>query len=886
MDDTLTFILEEDDIPYEEDVLANRWNYKSWWRYLQHKKGSPSSVRNMIYERALRELPDSYKLWYNYLSERKAQLVDVRLDSVKYGFLEDTFQRAMAYMHKYPRIWMEYLTFLTSQHKYTATRKAFDKALQSLPITQHERIWPMYIKFVRHINVPETAIRVYRRYLKLEPNRVEDFIDYLIEIGQIDEAVNQLAKVINIPHFVSIQGKSKHELWMRLCDLASKNPLKVTTIKVEPMIRSALEKFTNEIGHLWVALGDYFVRVGNFEKARDVFEEGVNKVMTIRDFSQVWDAYIEFEYGVISRRMEEMAAKEDQGKKISDEEQEEFDFQMARYEDLIERQAVLISNVLLRQNPNNVLEWHKRIMLFKSNAKQMIAEYYRAISTIDPLKASGKLHTLWISFARFWEDKGKMDEARKVFEKGCQVNFKKIDHLATLWCEYIEMELRHKNFQNARNLALRATAVPPNPKKIPRDAPTTQRLFKSIRLWGLYTDLEESFGTFLTTKSAYEKILDLRVATPATILNYAKFLEENSHFEEAFKVYERGISVFKYPAALEVWITYIRKFVERYGGAKMERLRDLFEQAVGEVPSEFSHVIYLLYAEMEETYGLARHAMLIHDRATKAVSKELKTAMFNIYIRKATESFGVTRTRQIFEKAIEYLPEEELRTFALRYATLERRLGEIDRARAIYVHTAQYCPPVTVFQFWEVWRLFEVKHGNVDTVREMFRIKRSVAAQYNTGINQTLMQNAKSGGLEPVDDMKKLEQEQMEAEQNEPRKEPVFFGPENLPEDQLQPQERIKLKNLDEIDLDEEEEEAEKEEDVLLQTITHSKRNQNTKKQYKSDDESNEEEEPQDEDEEEEEEDVEIQQKSVPRAVFGSAADKVEELKKEKKQKK
>lgn len=81
-----------------------------------------------------------------------------------------------------------------------------------------------------------------------------------MEVGHIDEAVKQLAKVINNPHFVSIQGKSKHDLWMRLCDLASKNPTKIVTIPVEPMIRSALDKFTNEVGHLWVALADYYVR--------------------------------------------------------------------------------------------------------------------------------------------------------------------------------------------------------------------------------------------------------------------------------------------------------------------------------------------------------------------------------------------------------------------------------------------------------------------------------------------------------------------------------------------------------------------------------------------------------------------------------------------------
>ena len=37
-------------------------------------------------------------------------------------------------------------------------------------------------------------------------------------------------------------------------------------------------------------------------------------------------------------------------------------------------------------------------------------------------------------------------------------------------------------------------------------------------------------------KAVYDKIIDLRIATPQIIINYAMFLEENNYFEEAFKV--------------------------------------------------------------------------------------------------------------------------------------------------------------------------------------------------------------------------------------------------------------------------------------------------------------------------------------------------------------
>lgn len=66
----------------------------------------------------------------------------------------------------------------------------------------------------------------------------------------------------------------------------------------------------------------------------------------------------------------------------------------------------------------------------------------------------------------------------------------------------------------------------------------------------------------------------------------------------------------------------------------------------------------------------------------------------------------------------------------LKFAEMERRLGEIDRARAIYGHGSQFCDPRTNAPFWRKWEVFEVNHGNDDTFAEMLRVKRSVQAQY------------------------------------------------------------------------------------------------------------------------------------------------------------
>ncbi len=65
---------------------------------------------------------------------------------------------------------------------------------------------------------------------------------------------------------------------------------------------------------MWVALAEYFIRLANFDKARDIFEEGINTVMSVRDFSQIWDAYTQFEDNMIEADMQAGGEDEDEGR--------------------------------------------------------------------------------------------------------------------------------------------------------------------------------------------------------------------------------------------------------------------------------------------------------------------------------------------------------------------------------------------------------------------------------------------------------------------------------------------------------------------------------------------------------------------------------------------
>jgi len=82
---------------------------------------------------------------------------------------------------------------------------------------------------------------------------------------------------------------------------------------------------------------------------------------------------------------------------------------------------------------------------------QVVETYTKALETISPRRATPNLHRLYISFAKFYEEGGAtgsaekdLDSARKILEKATKVNFKTVEDLAEVWCEWAELELRNE----------------------------------------------------------------------------------------------------------------------------------------------------------------------------------------------------------------------------------------------------------------------------------------------------------------------------------------------------------------------------------------------------------------------------------------------------------
>ncbi|KAK3678046.1 pre-mRNA-splicing factor syf1 [Recurvomyces mirabilis] len=739
------YLVSQNDEVYENDVLRNSGNVRPWLDYANFKRQYGTKLEQaFVLERAVTALPRSYKLWKMYLELRTKHLKgrNAARHKAEYQKVNALFERALVLLNKMPRIWQMYLAFLCEQPLVTPTRRTFDRALRALPLTQHNRIWALYRPFANSAG-GDTAVRIWRRYMQVHPENMEDFIDLLVRERRYTEAVQRYIEILNNPRFKSKEAKGPFQHWTEMLEVlidharAIPNPLPMldgTTMAVEKIIRSGLQRFPDQRGILWVGLARYYINQGAYERARDIFEEGITTVMTIRDFSVVFDTYAEAEEALISIKLEDSAKRQQKGK-VDENADLDLDIRMMRFEQLMDRRPFLINDVLLRQNPYNVNEWSKRVALWGDNAQMVVQTYTDAIAAINPKRAIGRFHELWTNYAKFYEAGGDLRNARIILEKAVKVPYKSVSELAEMWTEWAEMELRNENFDQAVNIMASATKAPKrsNVDYFDETLSPQQRVHKSWKLWSFYVDLVESVSSLDETKKVYERIFELKIATPQTVVNYANLLEENGYFEDSFKVYERGLDLFSYPVAFELWNLYLTKAVDRK--ISIERLRDLFEQAVEDCPPKFARTLYLMYGALEEERGLARHAMRIYERATRAVADQDRAEMFEFYVTKSASNFGLTSTRPIYERAIAALPDKEAASMCIKFAEMERRLGEIDRARAIFGHASQFCDPRVEAAFWKKWEGFEVQHGNEDTFKEMLRIKRSVQAQFNTDVN-------------------------------------------------------------------------------------------------------------------------------------------------------
>lgn len=195
--------------------------------------------------------------------------------------------------------------FKISTHFFPVSchRRTCDAALRALPVTQHGRIWPLFLRFSRECAVPETGARILRRYTKLEPEAgAEELFGYLVDCHRYDDAASVLSEALERPDFKG-RKKTRQQLWTMLAELAVVHATAITSVDVDALIRGGIRAAKEESGEMWVLLAEYYARTGIFERSRDIYEEALETVNTVRDFAVIFDAYAKFEEGLVTAKM-------------------------------------------------------------------------------------------------------------------------------------------------------------------------------------------------------------------------------------------------------------------------------------------------------------------------------------------------------------------------------------------------------------------------------------------------------------------------------------------------------------------------------------------------------------------------------------------------------
>ena len=554
-------------------------------------------------------------------------------------------------------------------------------------------------------------------------------------------------------------------------------------------IGDALKETAVNRGKLWTALAAYHVSRNEHSHAVDTFEFALGTALSTDEFSVVFDAYAGYE----EERLATIAAafnNENENDNNNGEKQHgQLDSAMQRVESLLARRPMLLSNVVLRTYPHHVHEWHKRARMYKKNADavNVVDTYTKAVQIVDPWKAVGKVQTLWLAFARYYEEAGELDSAVKVFERATHdpEYFKTVAERADIWCEYAEHFLRRGDIAKAVEVLRRATQEPDAEKRrqvsdlkaqqqqqqqqqqasqevlsvVGEGRRSDQVLkyeydnsspawdsYKSSRIWRFLIDLVHSTADVDDVVQLHEQCLKMNVASVETVVAGATFLSDRRLFELAFRLYDKAVGHIAWPDALTLWIIYLDAFVQRYGSTKLERARDLFEEAIrcaptskrGGVllPHESLSLLYVKYAEMEARHSLCRRSIAVLSRAVAHVRVEDRADMYRLLIVRVASTFGASHTRLMYERALVNLPRaEDVLDFGIRYAALELRLGEIDRARRVFSQLGMLADPRRkgVFErFWSEWQRMEVKFGSEESMAELLRAKKGANVKFQS----------------------------------------------------------------------------------------------------------------------------------------------------------
>ncbi|XP_027718185.1 crooked neck-like protein 1 [Vombatus ursinus] len=323
----------------------------------------------------------------------------------------------------------------------------------------------------------------------------------------------------------------------------------------------------------------------------------------------------------------------------------------------------------------------------------------------------------WIKYVRFEEKLGCVAHARKVCERA--VDFFGQENMDEhLYVAFAKFEENQKEFERARVIYKYAL------DRISKQA--AQELFKN------YTVFEKKFGDrrgiediiLSKRRFQYEEEVKANPHNYDAWFDYLRLVERDAEEPDIVReVYERAITNVPPIQEKRHWKRYIYLWInyalyEELEAKDPDRTREVYRACLELIPhKKFTFAkVWLLYAQFEirqKNLPFARRAL------GTSIGKCPKNKLFRVYIELELQLREFDRCRKLYEKLLEYAPENC--TSWIKFAELETILGDIERARAIY-ELAIDQPHLDMPEvLWKSYLDFETEQEEFEKTRSLYR---------------------------------------------------------------------------------------------------------------------------------------------------------------------
>ncbi|AEY94784.1 FAAR131Wp [Eremothecium gossypii FDAG1] len=750
-----------EDLVHEYSVLQEPDSVVNWSRYIAAKRDDPCSV-SWVYERCLQALPAQWEVWREYLQFRMRLLDGVCAvqHAAEFEKVNRLFWRCVEHNAAVVEAWRLFLGHAQRQGALALVRQVVDAALRGVGLAKHRTVWEDVVAYIEELlPAEETNLGEEQDLHELVRGALfggagaEDagadiwssaMLRRYIQVAEDAEAVLALlqrthdyATVVAVyeKHVLPVtrakhKGRQSYESQFRYLVALDHTG---ATAKLEDAVARCAQLFPERAPSLTIFLAKHYVKQGNYNRCTDVLTDSLKHTAKSSEFASLYDFLVVFEESLIEVVLEHLQEHP--------ENEERWGADLERHTDqldgLLADHALLLNDLKLRQEPDNVKHWLDRVELFDKAASKA-SVYADAIASINYKSQTvpGQLGTLWWQYAQLYIDDGQYETAKTILDKALNVPYNFLQDPELIWTKWAEEELKRAGLDAAMQVLSHALQIPDDHELL-RDKfeshekmPAQTVIFSSLKLWSFYIDLleasSESDEHLERTKAAYEATIQLKIATPLLFVNYAHYLQDKGNHVESFSIYERAVDIFPAETAFEIWDIYIGEAL-KYGLPK-EQIRDLFESSL-KMANEGVECkpFFLLYAKFERDNGMIETAANILHRACRAAqTMDAKRSLWTLCLNWCRQELGGSYARALYEECIQALPNHVAVVYVLEYAKVEEGLKQVKRARALLQYGARLLHPANNADLWEYWELFELRHGNKDTYKDMLQLKRKV----------------------------------------------------------------------------------------------------------------------------------------------------------------